>query len=145
MNDESVAHKLLDSIDEAHEEQQQENRYGVKWDYRARPRIEGLVIRRDEWIDKDKPEDDETRVVQIVEAQEPDGTRTSVFASPAVLRRLVSDENPRPGDRIGLAYYGERRPEGSGFAYGDFALIVKRGSQDEAPQEGVKADDDLGF
>ena len=120
--DHAASDSLVDRLDAAHE--QQSGDFGDIWLFKEDRRFEGLVIRRatGHYTKGEK----EGQPFPIVEVDRGGGQRTSIFGNRAKLHRLLDELDPRVGDRLAVAYYGEVQPESGGNAFHDFAVVVDR-------------------
>jgi hypothetical protein len=117
-------------LEKAREERSDE--YGEIWKKGQTPEIEGRVIRVDERADQDKPDEAPFKIIEI---EDRDGTRTSIFANATVLRREVERTQPRVGDWLSVGYLGLQPGRDGGNSWGDYIAIVDRHQDTPAPDE----------
>ncbi len=90
--------------------------------------IAGVVVKVGE-TRSDFANDGENPMVPTVTIQTRDGSKFRVIGYGSVLKRELTDADPRVGDRIAVKYFGEKPIKKGRFAgkpYKHFGVVVKR-------------------
>lgn len=90
--------------------------------------IAGIVVKVGE-TRSDFANDNEDPMCPTVTIQTKDGTKWRVIGYGSVLKRELKDADPKPGDMMGVKYFGEKPIKSGKFAgrpYKHFGVVVRR-------------------